>query len=167
MTVELERVYKLQPSGSWGWSTEEAVGGGGSQPTTREMFDANTVVADSVRTYLTWTKAGFAGGDDLVDLTDPLGPTIITAGVYALSGWVSVSAPADGSYLFLDLEIDADNDDADGINTAAIIPGLAVSNCGTSITYYSPAGGVLRAGSQHDITAGAIVTFKARLQRIA
>lgn len=142
---------------------------GGSQPITREQFVENTTVAPDVGVFMNWTKSL---GDDLVELTDPLAPTIITAGVYALTGILVLSAAVagDGTFLKLDIELDADNDDADAINVAPLHDDSVseIGNaCSAAVTYYCPAGAVLKAQALHDITGGVIVTFRARLQRLS
>jgi hypothetical protein len=57
-----------------------------SPPIGFASFSLNLSVPANTDSKLPWTWNEVAGEDDLLDTTDPLNPTIITAGIYAITG---------------------------------------------------------------------------------
>ena len=122
-------------------------GGGGSYtpPTAREQISGNNVaIADAASASLTWDSS--LGPDSLLNLAAPALPTIITAGVYAVSVSVGPSAnmTAAGGYTVI-LDLDRANEDAQMLVTSspstATEPTPLVS---VACTYYLATGAQLR-----------------------
>lgn len=122
------------------WEAPE--GGGGS--TQRERLFGNPVsLNDGESAYLTWDEK--LSGDDLLDLTAPDSPLIVTAGVYAVTVSVGASDTMTDDGIFNGtLLLDADGDNAqtsmDSAPANARDHNPAIS---LTLTYYVPAGGRL------------------------
>lgn len=125
-------LWEVLPNGD-----QQALGGGGSQPTTRAQYGGNAVtIADGNSASVTWDTKFL--GDALLVLTDPANPAIVTAGVYAVAVTVTASAMTAGGDFVVILNLDNDNDDptAAGASTDA-------NGCAVTLVYYIPAGGTI------------------------
>lgn len=115
-------------------------------PTARAIYFGNNVSINNGATgSLTWDSIQ-GGGTALLDLTAPGLPTFVTAGVYAVSVYVSAAAnmTAAGA-MEVELEIDTAGDDPTIVQVSG--PATALEPrpfCALSLTYYSPAGGTIR-----------------------
>jgi hypothetical protein len=137
-----ERVYKQDGQGNWGWVTEVETGGGGSQPTARATMgtDNATTIADDSSAYLPW-GVKFAG-DDLFDLSDPLAPMVLVAGIYAFTASVFSTTPLTVGGTFggsLTVNGDVEGNGVTNQRVGAIglnPPGTAISNMQLSLVCY-------------------------------
>ncbi len=118
--------------------------GGGGGVTTREQLHAagNVTIANGANGVLTWAKST---GSDLVDLTDPTAPAIVTAGVYAVGIQVApAGAITTGGSFIAKLELDANGEDPEiDVTSAAATAAVNQPRVGNWLTYYIPAAGVI------------------------
>lgn len=114
----------------------------GAAVTAREQLISGTVtsIPDGDNDFLYWdTKVS---GDDLLDLTDPQQPTIVSDGVYAVTVSVECAPLTVGGYYIPTLTLNAAGDNGNVFSssppsvTADQTPGVALS-----LTYFVPAGG--------------------------
>ena len=117
-------------------------GSGGSQPVTREQFfGIASNIADNAQGNLTWDNPQ---GDALLNLSTPGLPTVVAAGVYAVSVTVTGNSITVGGYYQANLDMDTANEDArvtEDSPTASAShdnPLISLAN-----TYYVPAGGII------------------------
>lgn len=170
--------------GQWGadassgdvWALDDALvpdwrppaGGGGSQ-TAREALQGSDVVhvLDGGTAPLPWAKIN---GSDLLDLTDPLSPVVVTAGVYAFSVLITGLMMTEGGTFQAQLALDTA-----GANDSLtpIAPPATAANPSpiteVSATYYLPAGAIVQAGVL-SMDGGQAIDFAivyALLQRIS
>ncbi len=164
---KIEATLGVDPQGSFG-TVVERLDNSGSQPL-QEYLKTN-MNTDDLGTFLPWTRDGFAGGDVLLDLTDPNGPIIIGAGCYCCSVYVSVpfgDPRPDGTQVLLDFEIDSNSDaDPDVINSTSVVSGQITSVSG-SITAWVDAGAVMRAQYESNSVVSTDIRFVALLVKIA
>jgi hypothetical protein len=126
-----------------GWKTVVDAGGG-AQPITREILaGGSTTIANGVNGKVSWGSKTF--GDDLLDLSDPKFPTVVTAGTYAVS--VDASPDADmtvGGNFRVALELDAFGEGARMSSGPLAVPAsYLVPSVSIALTYYLVAGAAL------------------------
>jgi hypothetical protein len=117
----------------------------GGSPTTHAEYDGFAVtIASGASGDLTWDEGPF--GDNLLNLTVPAAPTIITAGVYAVSVNVrpNTAMTAGGFYR---VKLDLDLNGADAVIQTSVPVSVADAGPTETVTgvYYIPAAGVVRA----------------------
>lgn len=120
--------------------------GGSAAPETREELFGNAVsVANAASGALTWDTS--IGPDSLLTLTVPSLPTVITAGVYAVTIDVvaSVSMTADGYFeVFLHLDNTGFNQ-ATRTDTRLATAAGPTPRLSLALAWYCPAGSQIRA----------------------
>jgi hypothetical protein len=148
--------------------------GGGSQPVTREIFvlaDPLTVTAGSFAQNLPWTNVdGSPSGDVLLDVTTPGSPTVITAGVYAISAFVMPDeALTLGATYQAELDLDLNGADPSMCHDSAPASAAQPQPCVTiSQTFYFPAGAVLAVGiNNFDSVDRPFRILRASVQRLS
>lgn len=115
---------------------------------------------------LPWVENDDVRQDSLLDLTDPLNPTVITGGVYTVSVAVGAgSGVTAGKSAYVELDLDNLGDDA--IVWSAIDLGLANRAAALSLTYYVPAGGVFFVGVIHDVGSATIFQMSAAVVQLS
>ena len=121
-------------------------GGGYTAPITRAVYSGDAInIADGNTDSLTWDSLD--AGTALLDIvTDNQSPTVITAGVYALSVTVLGATLTATGYFVLTLVLDLNGDDAE-LRVASPLAAATQSSprIGLCAVYYLPAGAVLRA----------------------
>lgn len=126
-------------------------GGGGSQPVTRAQYGGDSVtIANGEQGLLKWSPYfGNDGETPLLDLTDPLNPTILEAGVYAITVVPTIANGGSftvGGTFNAALALDLEGDDTAGYS-AYSIPATEDNeqaiNLPMQATYYLAAGAVL------------------------
>jgi hypothetical protein len=126
---------------------------GGSGPLKCQTFGDFDSVPDDTLTFQSWAEPW---GDDLLDVSDPLAPSVKVAGLYIVTVMAQKSAAAAGKFGELQLEMDVTNEDVsmgqsiplDG--NGSLAPRITV--CGT---WPLPIGGVIRASIHQTVGAAA------------
>jgi hypothetical protein len=149
-------------------SVTPAGGGGGTYtpPITRAQYGtaAPTTIANNANANIAWE---LTSGSSLLDLTTPDAPTVVTAGVYAVTVFTSTTAAmtANGRYEMA-FDLDRDGDDPQLV----LIPGATSGPVRTTaaLTYYCPAGAVLQVNiANKDGVASRDFTFIGVIQRLS
>lgn len=113
--------------------------------TAREILLGDAVtIADGSSDQLIWT---YSSGSSLLDLTDPKNPTVVDAGVYAVSVCVTAltAITLGGLYSFaLDLDVAAEDANCSASSPPSVAQ-LMQPQVALAITYHIPAGGVFTA----------------------
>lgn len=129
--------YSVQSGGSW-----FDIGGGGGGSTAREQLrdDTGTSVANGASQAISFGAS--ISGTALVDLTDPVNPTIVTTGVYAIACFVAPStAMTVGGNFDSFLTVDVDGEAAGSGMTSSLATTLQPSPWSESaVTYYLSVG---------------------------
>lgn len=132
-----------------------------------EQIEGNAVtIANGASAPLTWDT--LTAGEALLDLTTKTAPTVITAGVYAVTIYVTPGAITHAGYYTLGLSLDADAADA---NQFATSPASSAANAspviGCTNVFYVPAGGVIQATvGNFDSAASVAFTLTAAIQAL-
>ncbi len=139
-------------------------------PITRAQYSGNDVsIANGAAGTLTWdTKVS---GTALLNITVPSIPTIVTAGVYAVSVWIAPAAglTLNGNYeVTLSLDAAGDNAPFDGTASPSVA-GATVAALELTGVYYIPAGGQITAvlGSNDGVSTRNFAINTAVVQRIS
>jgi hypothetical protein len=142
---------------------------GGSSPVSLRRAEYRTMAQSlGISDQFNWTFN--SGGDDSaqpLDLTSPQNPTVVEAGLWAVTLTVQSVNTHAGAHFLLNLSLD---DSGFGWLVEAGMPldGPSWSlYCNVSSTVYLPAGGVLAAYTSHDIGAAADFNMWATVQQIA
>lgn len=136
-------VVYVADQGTWAVLSEGVPGSAGGSSETELVGAQSDTIANGSGGSLTWAHVG---GDALLDYTDPLAPTVIAAGVYAVSVdyQATFAMTASGGFI-CDLTLDASGLGAEV--ASASNPALAYNNSTptTAITIVAeiPAGGSL------------------------
>lgn len=134
----------------------------------REQIRGNAVtIANGATGSLTWdTKLS---GSDLLDLTDPANPAVITAGVYAVTIRVGNFGLTVGGTFFAEFDLDLNGEDPEVIPTSPpSVAGQTHPTIVASMTYYIPAGGVINVTVGNNDGANAVdFTLFAVVQRVS
>jgi hypothetical protein len=138
-------------------------------PTARAQYGtANPqAIGNGAGAYLTWDT--LIAGTALLDITAPAAPTVITAGIYAISAAIAVATPMTaGGYYSFTIEPDATGDDpAIGGDSPAAHASDLTPSLNVTAVYYIPAGGTLLAGVHNSDGVNSIdFSLFAVLQRI-
>lgn len=169
--VDGEGVLKLRDSEG----TDAEVGAGGGDPSAlrRGTFSAedSVEIANNGLAPLGWADNESEGGP-VLDLTNPLQPAVIVAGVYTVTAWVSVTAMTDGGYFEVTLDLDFSGEGASTISAMsrpATTGDPSAPFCLVSDTYYIPAGGTIRllARSRDGASAQDFAIESASVQQVA
>lgn len=135
---------------------------------TREQFNngAGASINSGSLTALEW--ASIFGDAPLLDLTDPAAPTVIAAGTYAVSVSCGLTAAA-GKQAFLQIELDALNEDAYSVQTFPLDgPAIGAFVFGAvAMTYYLVAGATIKATVKHNGGSALSAKFGAVVQILA
>lgn len=114
-------------------------------PITREQANGNAVtINNGAAGLLTWDTS--LGPSTLISRTTASAPTIITAGVYAVTVQVTPSSAmtAAGQYVVLfDLDLDGEDPEV-AVTSPPASAAASAPTVTTSMTYYQAAGAVLR-----------------------
>lgn len=133
-------------------------------PITRATYVTGSRVSVDPAAYvqLPWTQGS---GDALLDLTDPSNPTIVAAGVYALSAVFTGIDLTAGASFYSELDLDSSGEDAEAYAVSPAAAGAATTMA-LACVYYIPTGGVVQASVEnHDSVARSFQHY-AVLQRI-
>ncbi len=138
--------------------------------TAREKFvPLNGVsIANAAFGSLTWDNK--VSGSDLLDLSDPLNPTVVSDGVYAVTVTASTDPISTGGYYTLYLTLDSTAEDAVAAHDSP--PSIAAINnpfVSCSLTYFIPAGGIINASVYNGDGVNSVVfyIYTAIVQRIS
>lgn len=148
-------------------------GGGGSSyapPTARTQYGKTNTTVNNGVTFapLAW-GARNGGTTDLLNLTVPTLPTVLTGGIYSVTLIAAATtAMTAGGWISTSLEMDQANDDAQlTINSALASASLAGPACLVTMTYYVPAGGIIAVSlSNVDGVQNLAFSFVAMVQRL-
>lgn len=117
---------------------------GGSQPAGDQYFSSDSeAIASLGQGQLKWEKFE---GPGLMDLTDPLNPTIITAGIYALTVTVKsqTTITAAGYFdFFIHMDDSGETATAWGLSGVSPVGSNDESPATASLVWYCPAGAVV------------------------
>jgi hypothetical protein len=136
-------------------------------PTTREDLFATTAVAAGVNQALDW---GFNVGTALLDLTVPALPTIVTAGVYAVTASpFCADGPQAAIIAVMDFQLDLSGAEAPGTSQAFPlgVPAPMPPGGSATLVWFLPAGAEVRCRVKHSAVGALNFTLIANVQRLS
>jgi hypothetical protein len=146
-------------------------GNGGSQPvnTPGGVYDSGSTVIcpTGVRTPLEW---GYGSGAQLLDLSVPTQPAVITAGLYAVTAEFQRSGGTTLATDAVTIELDIDTGGSFGyvFKSMSLLAVDGASNQDTlTLSWYAPAGAVIQATVEHNIGSDRILTLIAAVQNLS
>lgn len=135
---------------------------------TREQLIGSTgAIANNATAALSW---GSPFGTALLSLTVPTAPTVVTAGVYAVTARVLAAASMTAAGFFTaSLEMDVNDEDASLIvNSPAAGAGLVSPSISLTLVYYVPAAGLITCRvTNHDGVQAIDFSLSATVQRLS
>lgn len=111
---------------------------------TRAYYTGSAVtIANGASGTITWNTKAL--GDALLNIAAPAAPTIVTAGVYALTAQITPTPMTVGGTYSVSLDLDFNGDDASTVGTSpAAVAGQRSPVVSLNLTYFLPAAGLVK-----------------------